>query len=121
MSRMPLELPAALRKCSYSCGSKGLMETEAQTVSLYTTDARDHGGLKEHSVFFVYNAATWSANAADVHARANAFDQFLFINVVRVFDFLLKKCDILVNANEETPTEFKGCCQQHGSRWMGLF
>ena len=52
---------------------------EAQTVSLYTTDARDHGGLKEHSVFFVYNAATWSANAADVHARANAFDQFLFI------------------------------------------
>ena len=58
---------------------------------------------------------------ANVHARANALDQFLFINVVRVFDFLLKKCDILVNANEETPTAFKGYCQQHGSRWMGLF
>ena len=44
----------------------GLTEMEAQTVSVYTTDARDHGGLREHSVFFVYNAATRSANPADV-------------------------------------------------------
>ena len=35
---------------------------------------------------------------ANVHARANALDQFLFISVVHVSDFLLKKCDALVNA-----------------------
>jgi hypothetical protein len=35
---------------------------------------------------------------ANVHARANALDQFLFITVVHVSDFLLKKCDALVNA-----------------------
>ncbi len=43
-----------------------LTEMEAQTVSVYTTDARDHGGLREQSIFFVYNAATRSANPQDV-------------------------------------------------------
>jgi hypothetical protein len=35
-------------------------------VSAYTTDARDHGGLREHSIFFVYNAAIRSADPQDV-------------------------------------------------------
>ncbi len=43
-----------------------LTEMEAETVSLYTTDARDHGGLREHSIFFVYNTATRSGNPRDV-------------------------------------------------------
>jgi serine/threonine protein kinase len=43
-----------------------LTELEAQAVSAYTTDARDHGGLREHSIFFVYNAAIRSANPQDV-------------------------------------------------------
>ena len=41
-------------------------EMEAQAVSAYTTDARDHGGLREQSIFFVYNAATRSADPQDV-------------------------------------------------------
>jgi hypothetical protein len=43
-----------------------LTEIEAQTVSVYTTDAYDFGGLREHSIFFVYNAAIRSANPLDV-------------------------------------------------------
>jgi serine/threonine protein kinase len=43
-----------------------LSEMEAQAVSAYTTDARDHGGLREYSIFFVYNAAIRSANPQDV-------------------------------------------------------
>ena len=43
-----------------------LSEMQAQAVSAYTTDARDHGGLREHSIFFVYNAAIRSANPLDV-------------------------------------------------------
>ncbi len=43
-----------------------LTEMEAQAVSVYTTDARDHGGLREHSIFFFYNAAIRSANPQDV-------------------------------------------------------
>ena len=40
-----------------------LTDMEAQTVCLYTLDARNHGGLKEHSVFYVYNAALRSGEA----------------------------------------------------------
>jgi hypothetical protein len=36
---------------------------QAQTVCLYTLDARQHGGLREHSVFYVYNAALRSGQA----------------------------------------------------------
>ena len=43
-----------------------ITDIEAQAVSVYTTDARDHGGLRQHSIFFGYNAATRSANAQDV-------------------------------------------------------
>ena len=43
-----------------------LTEMEAQTVSVYTTDARDYGGLREQSIFFAYNAAIRSANPQDV-------------------------------------------------------
>ena len=32
-------------------------DIEAETVCLYTLDARQHGGLREHSVFHMYNAA----------------------------------------------------------------
>ena len=30
-----------------------LTDMQAQTVCLYTLDARQHGGLREHSVFYV--------------------------------------------------------------------
>jgi serine/threonine protein kinase len=43
-----------------------LTEIEAQTVSVYTTDACQHGGLREQSIFFHYNAATRSGNPHDV-------------------------------------------------------
>ena len=43
-----------------------LSEMQAQAVSAYTTDARDHGGLREHSIFFAYNAAIRTANPQDV-------------------------------------------------------
>jgi hypothetical protein len=43
-----------------------LTEMEAQAVSVYTTDARDHGGLREQSIFFFYNSAIRSANPQDV-------------------------------------------------------
>jgi hypothetical protein len=43
-----------------------LTVVEAQVLSVYTTDARNHGGLKEQSIYFVYNAATRSANPRDV-------------------------------------------------------
>ena len=33
-----------------------LTATEAQTVAVYTMDARQHGGLREQSIFYVYNA-----------------------------------------------------------------
>jgi hypothetical protein len=39
---------------------------EAQAVCLYTLDARRHGGLKEHSVFYAYNAALRSGEAGAV-------------------------------------------------------
>jgi hypothetical protein len=39
---------------------------QAQTVCLYTLDARQHGGLREHSVFYVYNAALRSGDAVAV-------------------------------------------------------
>ena len=39
---------------------------EAQAVCVYTLDARQHGGLKEDSVFYVYNAALRSAQAEAV-------------------------------------------------------
>ena len=39
---------------------------EAQAVCVYTLDARQHGGLKEDSVFHVYNAALRSAQAEAV-------------------------------------------------------
>jgi len=34
-----------------------LTDMQAQTVCLYTLHARQHGGLRQHSVFYVYNAA----------------------------------------------------------------
>ena len=40
-----------------------LTDMQAQTVCLYTLDARQHGGLREHSVFYVYNAALRSGQA----------------------------------------------------------
>jgi hypothetical protein len=43
-----------------------LTEMEAQAVSVYTTDARNYGGLREHSIFFLYNSATRSADPQDV-------------------------------------------------------
>ncbi len=43
-----------------------LTEMEAQTVSVYTTDARQHGGLREQSIFCRYNAATRSGSAQDI-------------------------------------------------------
>jgi serine/threonine protein kinase len=43
-----------------------LSEMQAQAVSAYTTDARDHGGLREQSIFFVYNSALRSADPQDV-------------------------------------------------------
>jgi hypothetical protein len=39
---------------------------KAEAVSVYTTDARSHGGLREQSIFSGYNAATRSANPQDV-------------------------------------------------------
>jgi hypothetical protein len=38
-------------------------DIEAQTVCLYTLDARQYGGLREHSVFYMYNAAIRSGRA----------------------------------------------------------
>jgi hypothetical protein len=36
-------------------------EMEAQTVSAYTIDARDHSGLREHSIFFMkWNEMKWN-------------------------------------------------------------
>ncbi len=43
-----------------------LTDVEAQTICLYTLDARKNGGLKEHSVFFAYNAALRSGNTTAV-------------------------------------------------------
>jgi hypothetical protein len=40
-----------------------LTDMQAQTVCLYTLDARQHGGLREHSVFYLYNAALRSGEA----------------------------------------------------------
>ena len=40
-----------------------LTDMQAQTVCLYTLDAREHGGLREHSVFYAYNAALRSGEA----------------------------------------------------------
>jgi serine/threonine protein kinase len=38
-----------------------ISDMEAQTVCLYTIDARDYGLLRENSIFFMYNAALRSA------------------------------------------------------------
>ena len=38
-----------------------LSDMEAQTVCLYTLDARQHGLLRENSIFYMYNAALRSA------------------------------------------------------------
>jgi hypothetical protein len=43
-----------------------LTDMQAQTVCLYTLDARQHGGLREHSVFYAYNAALRSGEAGAV-------------------------------------------------------
>jgi hypothetical protein len=40
-----------------------LTDMQAQTVCLYTLDARQYGGLRENSVFYVYNAALRSGQA----------------------------------------------------------
>ncbi len=71
----------------------GLTEMEAQTVSVYTTDARHHGGLREHSICFVYNSATRSANAQDVELWS-------------VFSFLL--CTALQKLPSVELTVFRG-------------
>jgi hypothetical protein len=39
---------------------------QAQTVCIYTLDARKYGGLRENSVFYVYNAALRSGEASAV-------------------------------------------------------
>jgi serine/threonine protein kinase len=72
---------------------RGLTEMEAQTVSVYTTDARDHGGMREHSIFFVYNSATRSANSKDVELWS-------------VFSFLL--CTALQKLPSVALTVFRG-------------
>jgi serine/threonine protein kinase len=72
-----------------SCSSKvqqlmrqyHITEIEAQAVSLYTLDARDHGGLREHSIFFVYNTVTRSANPQDVELWSEF--SFLFCSALR--------------------------------------
>ncbi len=43
-----------------------LTEMEAQIVCVYTSDARQHGGLREQSIFCNYNAATRSGSAQDI-------------------------------------------------------
>jgi hypothetical protein len=58
-----------------------LTEMEAQAVSVYTTDARDHGGSREQSIFYLYNAAIRSAAAQDVELWS-AFS-FLFCNALQ--------------------------------------
>ncbi len=57
-----------------------ITDIEAQAVSVYTTDARSHGGLRQHSIFFGYNAATRSANAQDVELWS--VFSFLFCNAL---------------------------------------
>jgi serine/threonine protein kinase len=71
----------------------GLTQMEAQTVSVYTTDARDHGGLREQSIFFVYNAVTRSADVQDVEQWS-------------VFSFLL--CTALQKLPSVALTVFRG-------------
>jgi hypothetical protein len=43
-----------------------LTDMQAQALCLYTLDARQHGGLREHSVFYAYNAALRSGDARAV-------------------------------------------------------
>ena len=43
-----------------------LTAMEAQTVTLYTMDARNYGGAKEHSVFYAYNKALRTAEPLTV-------------------------------------------------------
>jgi len=66
---------------------------EAQAVSVYTTEARSHGGLREQSVFFGYNAATRSANPQDVELWS-------------VFSFLF--CTALEKLPSVVKTVFRG-------------
>ncbi len=70
-----------------------LTEMEAQTVSVYTTDARDYGGLRQQSIFFAYNAAIRSANPQDVELRS-------------VFSFLF--CTALEKLPAVAKTVFRG-------------
>ncbi len=52
-----------------------LTDMQAQTVCLYTLDARKHGGLREHSVFYAYNAALRSGDAGAVAL----WDEYSFV------------------------------------------
>ncbi len=58
-----------------------LTEMEAQAVSVYTTDARDHGGSREQSIFYLYNAAIRSAVAHDIELWSTF--SFLFCNALQ--------------------------------------
>jgi hypothetical protein len=70
-----------------------ITEMEAQALSVYTTDARDHGGLREHSIFFVYNSAIRSANPQDVELWS---------------EFSLLFCTALEKLPSELKTVFRG-------------
>lgn len=58
-----------------------LTDMEAQTVCLHTLDSRQHGGLREHSVFYAYNAVLRSgqANALAMWSEHS----FLFCSVLK--------------------------------------
>jgi serine/threonine protein kinase len=58
-----------------------LTDMEAQALSVYTTDARDHGGSREQSIFYLYNAAIRSAVAHDIELWSTF--SFLFCNALQ--------------------------------------
>ncbi len=49
------------------CVQRGITPVEAQSIAVYTMDARDYGGTREESVFYVFNATLRTGDSDQVH------------------------------------------------------
>jgi hypothetical protein len=114
------------------CARHGLTFVEAQSVSLYTMDARSYGGAREDSVFYEFNLALRAGGSEQVQRWSafakvfcDALDKLPGVSCVvyrgldqpltQVSHLYVKGSTVYFNSVTSTTTDKVGSLQQFGN------